>query len=42
MTILDQSLGQLARSIPGATAIFHNGDMSSNRIIGQLEGARHG
>lgn len=23
MTILDQSLGQLARSIPGATAIFH-------------------
>ena len=23
MTILDQSLGQLARSIPGATALFH-------------------
>lgn len=23
MTILDQSLGQLARSIPGATAVFH-------------------
>ncbi len=23
MTILDQSLGQIARSIPGATAIFH-------------------
>lgn len=23
MTITDQSLGQLARSIPGATAIFH-------------------
>ena len=52
MTITDQSLGQIARSIPGATAIFHkhlldfcccgkNGFILFERIGGALE-VNHG
>jgi iron-sulfur cluster repair protein YtfE (RIC family) len=54
MSILDQNIGQLARDIPGITAVFHKyqldlinhihleNNILFNRIDGQLEDVRNG